>query len=214
MKSSQSFALAPLKEICSQGKCVSISEGRCRFEAGSILLIDYSHPSFQVFLTNQEREEGLRKLVAPCSPALLPDYLKQAQTQSEPLKPFFKPPPCKLVCSVLLLSDPHPSILCSSAFSFSASSLTWWLYSLPVLYSLFCPWPQCPTASCPATLGQSLPHTQPQVPEVQMSRAPPPTHCPCHCLLAGRRAVLSTSVGHFHRGDLKIIHSPPPCTDN
>ena len=120
----KTFALAPLKEICSQGKCVSINEGRCRFEAGSILLIDYSHPSFQVFLTNQEREEGLRKLVAPCSPALLPDYLKQAQTQSEPLKPFFKPPPCKLVCSVLLLSDPHPSILCSSAFSFSASSLT------------------------------------------------------------------------------------------
>lgn len=94
-------------------------------------------PLFNCFWLT-EREEGSRKLVAPCSPALLPDYLKQAQTQSQPLKPFFKPPPFKLVWSVLLLSDPHPSILCSSAFSFSASSLTRWLYQftsslLPVL---------------------------------------------------------------------------------
>ena len=68
------------------------------------------------------------RLLAPRSPALLLDYLKQAQPQSQPLKTFFKPPPFKLVHSVLRLSDPHPSILCSSAFSFSASSLTWRLY--------------------------------------------------------------------------------------
>lgn len=60
----KTFALAILKESCSQSKCMSINEGRCRFEAGSIHLTDDFHPSFHVFWTNQEREGGLRKLIS------------------------------------------------------------------------------------------------------------------------------------------------------
>lgn len=147
-------------------------------------------------------------MLAPRSPALLLDYPKQAQPQSQPLKTFFKPPPFKLVYSVLLLSDPHPSILCSSAFSFSASSLTCRLYQFT---SSFLPVPPLTPVShgimaCDfGTVTPTHPAPGPQSPDEQP--------CPYHCLLAGRTVVLSTSVGHFHGGDLKLIHSPPPCTD-
>ena len=88
----KTFALAILKESCSQGKCISINEGCCRFEAGSSHLIDYSHPSFQVFLTNQEREEGLRKLVRTLqssTSAWLPEAGSATSTAS---KNFFQAP--------------------------------------------------------------------------------------------------------------------------
>lgn len=81
-----------MKESCSQSKCMSISEGRCRFEAGSIHLTDDFHPSFHVFWTNQEREGGLRKLVST-SQSSTPSWLSEAGSATiAASKNFFQAP--------------------------------------------------------------------------------------------------------------------------
>lgn len=87
-----------------------------------------------------EREESRRKHTDPGSPGQTVNHSltrPDSAAVAQPLTQFSELPPPKPAPSVLL-SDPHPSILSSSPFSFSASFLNWRLHFL--VHS----WPQCP----------------------------------------------------------------------